>query len=41
MGACVGDAAGAYIEFNHYINKELVQEALQFQAGGTFNLEGG
>ena len=36
IGAFVGDAAGAYLEFAHYVDKEGVEKALKFPGGGAF-----
>ncbi len=38
VGAFVGDAAGAYLEFAHFVNKDTVEKALKFPGGGSFGV---
>ena len=42
MGAFVGDAAGAFLEFSrHTITQKDVEKALTFPGGGCFNVRPG
>ena len=38
IGAFVGDAAGAYLEFQDFVNQKGVDEALQFPGGGQIGV---
>ena len=38
MGAFVGDAAGAYLEFENKINKQEVDKAMMLKGGGKLNV---
>ncbi len=38
MGAFVGDAAGAYLEFANKINKQEVDKAMMLKGGGKLNV---
>lgn len=38
IGAFVGDAAGARLEFEENLTREDVTEALKFNGGGVFNV---
>lgn len=41
IGAFVGDAAGARLEFEENLTREDVTEALKFNGGGVFNVDPG
>jgi ADP-ribosyl-[dinitrogen reductase] hydrolase len=38
LGAFVGDAAGAYLEFANKINQEEVEKAMMLKGGGKLNV---
>ena len=36
MGAFIGDAAGAFVEFQRHVTVEEVEEAMKLNGGGPF-----
>lgn len=40
-GAMIGDALGAYCEFNRSLEEQTVDEAMEMNGGGTFGLVAG
>ena len=38
IGAFIGDAIGAYLEFSSDVTDEMVQQAFKIQGGGPWNV---